>query len=256
MNRTAAEVVRSVVGRLASKASGALHTFGRPSPDLARLDTLVREVPGFVFRCATNVQRTLEYVSPTSRRLTGFDPHDLVGAGRVGLAALTHPEDRLRVQETLRREVLVGRPYRVAYRIRAVDGRERHVQEIAQPIATEAGVAIEGFVTELPELEDERKARLAEREEREAAGRSVAAAAHDLNNALGIIGVTADILGVERRGDVGLARDLADIASAVNRASSLTKQLSSLGRSLGAEVAAEPLEPAPLEGPDPGPQGP
>jgi PAS domain S-box-containing protein len=151
MQRTAAEVVRSVVERLTATTSRALQRSEAVVPEDA-LNRLLRNVPGMVFRGAGDVARSMELVSHGCRELTGFGPNELVWGKVISYGALIHPDDRRRVQQTLAEAIVSGRPYRLEYRIRRVDGRERVVREQGQPIAREPGaVALEGFVTDITE---------------------------------------------------------------------------------------------------------
>jgi PAS domain S-box-containing protein len=149
MQRSAAEVVRSVVERLTATTSRALHAPGQPESE-DTLHRLLRNIPGMVFRGGSDPARTMELVSHGSRELTGFGPNELVWGKVVSYGSLIHPDDRRRVHEEISRAVLSGRAYQIEYRIRRVDGRERLVREQGQPIVRDrGGVALEGFVTEI-----------------------------------------------------------------------------------------------------------
>jgi PAS domain S-box-containing protein len=149
MPRSAADVVRSVVERLTATTSRVLHPQEGAVPEEA-LNRLLRNVPGMVFRGAGDPARSMELVSHGCRELTGFAPNELVWGKVISYGALIHPDDRRRVQQSLAEAIVSGRPYRLEYRIRRVDGRERVVREQGQPIARERGaVALEGFVTDI-----------------------------------------------------------------------------------------------------------
>jgi PAS domain S-box-containing protein len=351
MQRSAADVVRSVVERLTATTSRVLHPHDGVIPEEA-LHRLLRHVPGMVFRGAADAARSMELVSQGCRELTGFGPNELVWGKVVSYGTLIHPDDRRRVQESLAEAILSGHAYRLEYRIRRVDGRERLVREQGQPVARDrGGVAVEGSITDITDgadgaslrpdglfralgahyhvgvyiVRDERfeyvNARLAElfgyeeedlldlpsvfqlvhpddqeavteqlrrrlqghcdgvpfefrglrkdgreitveaigqrlalgrapaiagalvdvsarrREDRhageaitlEAVGRLANEVAHDLNNVLATIKGTAQTLRAERSGDAALAADLDQIVAAVNRGSSIGRQLMELG---------------------------
>jgi PAS domain S-box-containing protein len=353
MQRSAADVIRSVVERLTATTSRVLHPHEGALPEEA-LHRLLRNVPGMVFRGTGDAARSMELVSQGCRELTGFGPNELVWGKVISYGALIHPDDRRRVQEALAEAIVSGRPYRIEYRIRRVDGRERVVREQGQAIARDrGGVALEGFITDVSEgaegtslrpdglfrslgqhynvgvyiIRDERfeyaNARIAEmfaytemelldlpsvyqlvhpedrdavtehyrhrlqglsdgvpfefrgrrkdgreitveaigqrlplgraaaiagalidvterrREDRhageavtlEAVGRLATEVAHDLNNVLATIKGTAQTLLAERSGDAALATDLDQIVAAVNRGTSIGRQLMDLGSS-------------------------
>ncbi|MGE0160528.1 MAG: PAS domain-containing protein [Gemmatimonadales bacterium] len=150
MQRSAAELLRSVVDRLTATTSRSMRAVGHAAQDEDIVQRLLRHVPGMVFRGEADAARTMEIVSAGSRDLTGFGPNELVWGRVVSYGALIHPDDRRRVQEELSRAVLTGRPYRIDYRIRRVDGRERRVRELGQPVPRDrGGVALEGYVADL-----------------------------------------------------------------------------------------------------------
>jgi len=149
MQRSAANVVRSFVERLTATTSRVLHPHEGTVPEEA-LNRLLRNVPGMVFRGDGDAARSMELVTQGCRELTGFGPNELVWGKGISYGALIHPDDRRRVQEGLAEAIVTGRPYRLEYRIRRVDGRERLVREQGQPIARDrGGVALEGFVTDI-----------------------------------------------------------------------------------------------------------
>jgi PAS domain S-box-containing protein len=149
MQRSAADVLRSVVERLTATTSRVLHPHEGAVPEEA-LHRLLRNVPGMVFRGAGDAARSMELVSQGCRDLTGFGPNELVWGKVISYGALIHPDDRRRVQESLAEAIVSGRPYRLEYRIRRVDGRERLVREQGQATALDrGGVVLEGFVTDI-----------------------------------------------------------------------------------------------------------
>ena len=153
MPQSALHIVRSVWERFTSTGPGLDASGSETEQFLARL---VRHLPGMVYRCSYDRAWTMEYVSPGSRPLTGFDPHDLVGNRVVSYGSLIHPDDSERVWKTVEEAVVGARPFQVAYRIRRVDGAERSVWAQGAPVVGPDGraAAIEGFVTDVTDRED------------------------------------------------------------------------------------------------------
>jgi PAS domain S-box-containing protein len=74
-------------------------TEGRQAEDALReserrLSTLMSNLPGMVYRCANDPDRTMELASEGALELTGYAPADLVGNRVVSFAELINPEDR------------------------------------------------------------------------------------------------------------------------------------------------------------------
>lgn len=242
MQRNAAEVVQSIVERLTAGTSKAGGVFDPQPQDEATLRRVLASVPGIVFRCGTDPARTMEFVSQGSRALTGFDPRDLLGNHAVSYGSLIHAGDQRRIWEELDRAVASRRPYRLTYRIRRVDGRERSVREYGQPIARDnGGFAIEGFVTDMAEVtEAQRRTALQDARYRALADGSQEVA-HDLNNALAVIKATAQVLLAERSGDEELVKDLTAIVAAVDRGATLRGRILSLHRAVESTETDPPL---------------
>lgn len=123
---------------------------------------LLSHLPGMAYRCRLDAEWTMEFVSQGSRQLTGFDPDDLKDNQVVSFGALIHPGDRERVEVAVREAVAQGRPFRLTYRIRRADGRQRWVWEQGSAIRGPGGQveALEGFITDITDRKE-----LAERAE-------------------------------------------------------------------------------------------
>jgi PAS domain S-box-containing protein len=95
----------------------------------------------------------MQYVSPGCRDLTGFDAQDLEDNRVVAYATLIHPADRNHVREAVQGAVEEAGSFRVTYRIRRADGRERLVWEQGCAVVGDDGKvdAVEGFVTDVSE---------------------------------------------------------------------------------------------------------
>ncbi len=208
-------VVWAIVERINATTERALHAL---DPDTIRGEDLLRRVlgslPGMAVRCRTDVDRTIEFATLGCKSLTGFDPADLVGSRVVTYAQLIHPEDRARVLAAVRDSIRSAAPFEVTYRLRRVDGTDLRVREIGCPVRGLSGEveAIEGLVTTVPHEA------VSEPEPQ------VQAIVHDLNNVLGMIKTTAELVLLEAR-DPTVSADLTDIVSAATRASTLTRRL-------------------------------
>ena len=58
-----------------------------------QFSSLVRDISGFVYRCANDPDWTISFISAGCREITGYDPSDLVGNRVTSLGAIIHPED-------------------------------------------------------------------------------------------------------------------------------------------------------------------
>lgn len=130
-----------------------------------RLETLVDNLPGMVYRCLNDPGWTMEWVSQGSAPLTGYCPADFM-RGRVSYGDLIDPEDRQRVWDEVQQAVSEGRAFQLVYRIRARDGAQKWVWERGRGVFDASGklVALEGFIADVTanRKAEEERARLVE----------------------------------------------------------------------------------------------
>jgi PAS domain S-box-containing protein len=196
-----------------------------------RMATLLSNLPGMAYRCAVDKYWTMEFVSDGCQELIGYSPEQIVGNREVAFADLIHPDDVHLVAETVATGLRNRAPFRMVYRIRSGDGKQKWVWEQGIGVFTETGevAALEGFLTditerkraeeEIQELNTDLERRVEERTEQLAeANRELEAfsysVSHDLRAPLrGIDGFTrimeedyAGALGEEGRRCLGLVR--------------------------------------------------
>jgi two-component system cell cycle sensor histidine kinase/response regulator CckA len=144
---------------------------------------------------------------------------------------LVHPEDRARVEGTVRSAFRERRPYEVEHRIvrpggdvRVIHGHGRVVLDERGQVVRTRGVAQD--ITERKRLEDQ----LRQSQKMEAIGMLAGGIAHDFNNLLTAIGgYTEMVLDTLPEGDTR-REDLLEVAKATHRAAALTRRLLAVSR--------------------------
>jgi len=130
------------------------------------LDTLMSNLPGMAYRCANNLNWTMEFVSDGCYPLTGYRKDELLNDKVVSYASIIHKEDQLLVFESVQNAVNNHEPFTLLYRIITWQGLEKWVWEKGRAIYDDHGnvICIEGFVTDITErkLSEERIAILAQ----------------------------------------------------------------------------------------------
>ena len=128
-----------------------------------RLETLISNLPGIVYRCENDPAWPLEFVAGECEEITGYDAATLESDGVVWGADVLHPDDRERLWETTQSALNDGEPFEVTYRIRTADGEIRWMWERGRAIGGDGDDSgcIEGFITDVTERK-ERERELAE----------------------------------------------------------------------------------------------
>jgi diguanylate cyclase (GGDEF)-like protein/PAS domain S-box-containing protein len=118
-----------------------------------RLATLLDHLPGMVFRCAANAQRTIEYMSKGCLELTGHQPDQFVGNEVLSYYDIIHPNDRERVSSEISDAIERIGSYIIEYRILKKDGREKWVWEKGGGVKNSFGkvVSLEGLIIDISE---------------------------------------------------------------------------------------------------------
>ena len=140
--------------------------------------SLISNLPGVAFRCRLDEDWSMLFISDAVERLTGWPPRAFT-EGEKAFAALIHPDDSERVNETVRVALWEGESYYVEYRIMRRDGDERWVSETGTGVRDESGAIawIDGVIID----NTESKLRNAEFESIvNAIGRSLAVVEFDL----------------------------------------------------------------------------
>jgi len=117
------------------------------------LDTLMSNVPGMVYRCRSDYDRSMEFVSGGARQLTGFAPEEIIGAGSGRFAELIHSDDRDSMWGDIQAALAERRPFELTYRIHSKTGEEKWVWEHGRGVHSDAGrlVALEGLILDISE---------------------------------------------------------------------------------------------------------
>jgi two-component system cell cycle sensor histidine kinase/response regulator CckA len=186
-------------------------------------------------------QRTAEtvWMSPQVERLFGYRVEEWVGKAGF-FETILHPDDRGPVLAEMQASRAELRPFSRDYRLRSRDGRVVWVHDESVPIVDDDGRPefIQGYfidITERKELERH----LLQSQKTEALGRMAAGIAHDFNNLLTAIGGYAEFAKRSLGPDAPAWRHVHEIASTVERAKKLTRQLLAFSRR--DELEAQPV---------------
>ena len=117
------------------------------------LSTIMSNLPGMAYRCANNINWTMEFVSDGCYQLTGYRKDELINDKVVSYANLINKDDQLLVYETVQNAVNNYESFTMLYRIRTWQGIEKWVWEKGRAIYNDEGkvICLEGFITDITE---------------------------------------------------------------------------------------------------------
>ncbi len=97
-----------------------------------RYRTLVANIPGVVYRCGLDADRTMEFISEAIQVLSGYPPEEFIDNSMRSYASLIHPRDAQAVEDNVLAAVLEDRPFVLEYRVVDAQGRIHWVYEKGQ----------------------------------------------------------------------------------------------------------------------------
>jgi PAS domain S-box-containing protein len=103
----------------------------------ALLRSLVDNIPGALYRCACDLDWTMEWLSDEIEEISGYPASDFIDSAVRTFASIEHPDDHEYVARSVMESVDTGRPFALEYRIVRRDGSVRWVLERGQ--AQESG---------------------------------------------------------------------------------------------------------------------
>ena len=129
-----------------------------------RLETLIGNLPGIVYRCRNEPGWPMELVEGECRELTGYPAATIESDEVVWGEDVIHPDDREPMWEAVQEALDAGEPFEVTYRIETADGETRWMWERGSGVYADGDEkakleALEGFITDVT-AQREREAEL------------------------------------------------------------------------------------------------
>jgi PAS domain S-box-containing protein len=193
------------------------------------LATLMKNLPGMVYRCRNDKDWSMVFCSEGCRALTGYEPADFIGNKKLAYASIIHPDDQDMVWRDVQAALEELRPYQLTYRIRTAGGEEKWVWEQGCRVSAEREPYLEGFVTDITErkvVEDQ----LRQAQKMEVVGQLTGGVAHDFNNLLAIIIGNLELAGETAEAGTGRHDHISRALGAAERGATLTRQLLAFSR--------------------------
>ncbi|WP_281195046.1 PAS domain S-box protein [Halorubrum sp. F4] len=126
-----------------------------------RLETLIENLPGMVYRCRNEPTWPMETVEGETESLTGYPTGTLERNEVVWGEEVIHPDDRERAWAAVQEALETDGTFEITYRIHTKGGRTKWLWERGRAVYGDDGAleAIEGFITDVTDRK-ERERRL------------------------------------------------------------------------------------------------
>ena len=125
-----------------------------------RLETLISNLPGIVYRCRNEPGWPMNYVRGECRQLTGYTAEEFENGTVEWGTDVIHPGDRETLWKAVQYALEDDVPFEVTYRILTSDGETRWMWERGREIdaGPDGAERLEGFITDITErVERERE---------------------------------------------------------------------------------------------------
>ncbi|MFC5135977.1 MULTISPECIES: PAS domain S-box protein [Haloferacaceae] len=126
-----------------------------------RLETLIENLPGMIYRCRNEPRWPMETVEGETESLTGYASETLERNEVEWGEEVIHPDDRERAWQAVQEALETDGSFEVTYRIDTREGRTKWLWERGRAVHDDDGdlEAIEGFITDVTDRK-ERERRL------------------------------------------------------------------------------------------------
>ena len=116
-----------------------------------KLATLMGNLPGLAFRCMNDSDWTMTFISDGCFELTGFYPQELEGNQINSYGNLIHRDDAEMVWQKVQDAINNHTFWKIEYRIRTKDGKEKWVWEQGCGVYSNTGEleVLEGFISDI-----------------------------------------------------------------------------------------------------------
>ncbi|RPJ38692.1 MAG: PAS domain S-box protein, partial [Chloroflexi bacterium] len=115
-----------------------------------RLYTTINNLRGVVYRCANDLNWTMEYISDGILDLSGYPAEDFIANRTRPFSSIIEPEDRAMVWHEIQHALIRRQPYTLEYRIRTASGEQKWAWERGRGVFEgDQFVALEGFISNI-----------------------------------------------------------------------------------------------------------
>jgi two-component system, cell cycle sensor histidine kinase and response regulator CckA len=193
----------------------------------ARYRSLVESLPDIV--SSRTRDGTVLFVSPNCAEICGFSPAEVIADCQKVWVGQVHPDDQPALLAARQRLFESGQSFDLEYRFRKKDGTWAWFRTRSRPVERNGETHIDSIISDVTATRS-LHAQMAQTQKMEALGLLTGGVAHDFNNILTAILVSAHFLESELGVEDPRREDATEIRKAAERAAGLTRQLLAFSR--------------------------
>jgi len=103
-----------------------------------QFESVINNLPGITYRCKSDEDATMLFLSEEVKRMTGYDAADFIDNKTLSFVSIIHPDDRCGIFE-IGRQVDKRKPFELEYRLITRDGRVIWVTDIGRGVFDDNG---------------------------------------------------------------------------------------------------------------------
>ncbi len=112
--------------------------------------TLVENLPGIVFRCTNDPDRTMQFISNECEWVTGYSPTEFCTPNGINWGGIIHEMDREHVWNTIQKAVANKEKFHLKYRIWHRDKKVHWISETGIAVENKSGATfLEGYLQDI-----------------------------------------------------------------------------------------------------------
>lgn len=119
----------------------------------SRLSRLIQNLPGVVYHCSFDSNRSMIFLSDEVYNLTGYTVEDLLQNHSIAYGSIIHPDDKEHVREHTQKAIEQNVPFILEYRIITAEGQIKYLWEKGRAVTEGASkIFLEGFISDVTHI--------------------------------------------------------------------------------------------------------